>query len=238
MASQTVTLSAVRTLVRQRTDTENTTFVSDTELNSYINDSASELWDLLIQAYGEDYFTTSTDIATTPNQEYISIPTGVYQIKGVFSYTTTGSDRVRAPLTRQTLTDMLSDQRSPGWSVSSGYCDATYRVVADRIYFAPLPTAAQNLELWYIPTFPRLSSDSSTFDAYNGWQEYVVADVCIKVAQKDQADVSVFAAQKSAMLERINRMKTERDAFQTNYVQNLNNMWPLNWYARPEWRRW
>lgn len=237
MSSQTVTLATVRTLVRQRTDTVNTTFVTDTELNGWINDSASELWDLLVEAYGEDYYTTVTDITTTANQEFITIPTGVYQVKGVYSYILQGSDRVRAPLYRSSLVDMLTDQRTPGWSVSRGYCDATYRIVADHIYVAPLPTAVYTLELWYIPTFPQLTVDGSTFDAYNGWHEYVVCDVCMKVAQKDQADVTVFAAQKTALAQRISRMKTERDAGQNNYVQNLQyGSW--NWSnLPPEWRR-
>lgn len=237
MPSQSVTLATVRTLVRQRTDTVNTTFVTDTELNGWINDSASELWDLLVEAYGEDYYTTVSDISTTANQEFITIPTGLYQLKGVYSYITRGSDRIRAPLSRSSLLDMLSDQRTPGWTVSAGYCDASYRIVADRIYVAPLPTAVHTLELWFIPTFPQLTVDGSTFDSYNGWHEYVVCDVAIKVATKDQADPSVFAAQKAAMKERISRLKTERDAGQNNYIQNLAYSGWNSYGIPPEWRR-
>lgn len=234
MPSQNVTLATVRTLVRQRTDTVNTTFVTDAELNSWINDSASELWDLLTQAYGEDYYTVPTDITTTPNQEWVTIPTGVYQVRGVYSYVVQGSDRVRVELDRASLKDMLSDLRSPGWSSGVGYCNATYRIVGDRLYFSPLPTSAQTLELWYIPTFPLLTNDAATFDAYNGWHEYVVLDVCAKVAKKDDADVSVFLAQKEALKERINRMKHDRDAAQANYVQDAVYRWRN---IPPEWRR-
>jgi len=49
------TLGTLRTTIRQRTDMVNTQFVTDPELNGYINSSIQELYDLLIAAYGEDF---------------------------------------------------------------------------------------------------------------------------------------------------------------------------------------
>src|SRR5258707_3681532 len=49
-------LGAIRATVRQRCDKVNSAFVTDLELNGYINSSIAEVYDLLIGAYGEDYF--------------------------------------------------------------------------------------------------------------------------------------------------------------------------------------
>lgn len=234
MASQSITIADIRTLVRQRTDTVNTTFVTDAELNNWISDSAAELWDLLVDAYGEDYFTVSDDLVTTPNSEQVVIPDGVYKLRELYYYTLQGSDRIRVRLPRVSFTDMMTDQRSPGWSVGPNYCNATYRIVRNVIRVAPLPTAAHTLEIWYVPASPKVVTDLQTLDSFNGWHEYIVCDVAIKVAQKDQADVSVFAAQKEAMKQRISHMKHDRDIGQANYVQDV----VYDYYRLPpEWRR-
>jgi len=51
-----ITLSQLRTRCKQQADMENSTFISDTELNNYINESIEELRDILIKNFGEDYY--------------------------------------------------------------------------------------------------------------------------------------------------------------------------------------
>ena len=58
----TVTLADLRTEVRRRADMEGSPFVTDDELDSYINRSGGALHDILTTCY-EDYFTTSTTFA-------------------------------------------------------------------------------------------------------------------------------------------------------------------------------
>jgi hypothetical protein len=50
-------LSELKLEVRRRSDMENSQFVKDNELTTYINQSYVELYDLLISVY-EDYFVT------------------------------------------------------------------------------------------------------------------------------------------------------------------------------------
>ena len=49
------TLATLRNRVRQRADMENNNFVSDSEVNQYINSSYAELYDLLVAKF-EDYY--------------------------------------------------------------------------------------------------------------------------------------------------------------------------------------
>ena len=48
-----MTLTQLIAAVRQRADFVNSQFVTDAELTSYINQSYFELYDLLIQKYGD-----------------------------------------------------------------------------------------------------------------------------------------------------------------------------------------
>ena len=55
----TMTLLNLRTAVRQRSDMVNDQFISDSELTSYINQSYFELYDILVQKYGDNYYVAS-----------------------------------------------------------------------------------------------------------------------------------------------------------------------------------
>jgi len=50
--------------VRQRADMESNLFVSDLEVQTYINAALSELHDILVQTYGQDYYVSSATFNT------------------------------------------------------------------------------------------------------------------------------------------------------------------------------
>jgi hypothetical protein len=87
MALPSMTLAELRTAVRERSDQVESEFCSDTELNSYINQSYYELYDLLVQKYGDDYFvSTDTSIVTDGTNDRFSIASlspAVYKLLGV-----------------------------------------------------------------------------------------------------------------------------------------------------------
>ena len=58
-----VSLTELRTLTRQRADMENSQFVTDTELTRYLNNSWGELYNLIVENFNEDYYTTSSTIS-------------------------------------------------------------------------------------------------------------------------------------------------------------------------------
>lgn len=77
------TRAQLRTEVLQRADMENTSFVTDAELNRYINESISELYDLIIEAAGQEYFLDTYTFNTVANQDTYPLPSDFYMMKGV-----------------------------------------------------------------------------------------------------------------------------------------------------------
>ena len=70
-----VSLSDLRTLVRQRADQENSQFVTDQELRQYINRSYCELYDLLIpNANSEDYFLNDSTVTLVSGTQTYDLP--------------------------------------------------------------------------------------------------------------------------------------------------------------------
>ncbi len=75
-----VSLLDLRKRVRERADAENSQFFTDAELNSKINASAQELYDLLVDA-NQDYYTLS--IAFTLTLNAYTLPSDFYKLVSV-----------------------------------------------------------------------------------------------------------------------------------------------------------
>jgi len=304
-------LGAIRTTIRQRTDKVNSAFVLDAELNGWINSSIQEVYDLLIGAYGEDYYSQLPPYLITTdgvNDKY-NLPDGssTYTLPlpaGGAAPTSTITNATQSG-TLVTLTTSAVHLLSSGQLVTiagvgvSGY-NGTFLVVsvpsgttftyntasglanssggtaqvtatpfykligvdhqivgtpgapngiyvrvqrfkmAERNQYAfpiwtnhwygnivlkyhlqntnpaqlwiiPLPPGGRTIRVLYAPRFVPLVNDVDIFDGINGWEEYVVADVMIKVLQKEESDVSVPAAVKRELLERIKDIADTRD---------------------------
>ena len=87
------TIATLMSRSRQRADMEDNNFVTDSELVDYINAGISELQDILIQEYGEDYYVKSVDFNTTADKDTYPIndststeninATDFYKLRGV-----------------------------------------------------------------------------------------------------------------------------------------------------------
>jgi hypothetical protein len=213
-----VTLGSVRTQAQQRADMVNSSFVSTSEWNGYINNSWKELYDILISAYGNDYFVASPVTFTTDgtNDRY-ALPDGTLYSAAPALYKSLGVDlQVQGGQIWQTLKPFSFTERNryatSGAQVLNRNSAICYRLNGSYIWFTPLPQSGLTMRLWYIPQATTLSSDSDTFDGISGWEEYVIVDAAIKAAQKEESDVSVLMAQKQALTARIQSMAENRDA--------------------------
>jgi hypothetical protein len=79
--ARTVTLASLRSQAQQRADMENTDFLTDAEWNVNINNSATELYDLLTTVF-EDYYFQTSSITTTGTDSY-PLPASFYKLLGV-----------------------------------------------------------------------------------------------------------------------------------------------------------
>lgn len=194
--ADSVALSALRTLIRDRYELDDN-YVSDSSLNSWINSSIHELYDLLVDANSDWYAKASSSIAIvagTSSYAISSTASDFYKLVGVDVLDDSGQWRNMQPFT------LAERNRYVGSGEKSL---ARYRVMNASLHITPTPAWSGSVRIWYLPVAATLSSDGSTFDAINGWEEYVVVDCCIKAAAKEEADASLWAAQKQALIQRI-----------------------------------
>lgn len=83
MPLTTTTLAQLRALARQLSDMENTDFVSDSELDYYINLGVKELYDLFAEAHGQEFFLKTFPIATVSDINCYDLPDDFHVLKGV-----------------------------------------------------------------------------------------------------------------------------------------------------------
>lgn len=77
------TLLEMRTEVRQRADMVNSQFVSDAEIDRYLNESISELYDIIIETAAQEYYLATHSFNTVANQDTYLLPADMYVLKGV-----------------------------------------------------------------------------------------------------------------------------------------------------------
>lgn len=196
MASN-VTRLDLRTLIRGRGDFRSD-FVSDTEINSYINDSLAALYDLLI-THEPSRFRSTADF---------TISSGIDE----YTITSQASDFYRA-----IGVDVAESSSQTGywplyrfeWEERNDYTfiaekeDTRYEIRGGLIRLHPVPTWSGSIRLHYIPTAPSLSDDITTWDSVNKWTEWVVLDCLIKCATKEESDPSAWMAERARVEQRI-----------------------------------
>lgn len=223
-----MTLSQLRQYSLQRADRVGSNFVTTAELNTYINQSVTELYDLLVTTY-EDYAVAAPIQFNTDGSTYqYPLPNGILTFLNPISNTT-----FVAPAFYKLLgVDLGLNNASNGYvtvdkfefinrnrfvypntaSTIYGVFNLQYRVLGNVIEFIPTPSANQPIRVWYVPRLKELLLDTDVVDGISGWTEYVITDCAIKILQKEESDVAVLAAQKLDLRKRILDSAMNRDA--------------------------
>lgn len=218
----TITLTQLIAQSRQRADMENSQFVTDAELTTYINSSIAELHDLLIGAYDSDYSLRSVSFTTTSGTSDYALPNGTNYSAAPSFYKLRGVDIALYGSEYVNIQAFNFNERNN--NINATWNEAIrYRLVGSNITFSPAPTGTMNCRLWYLPVATKLASGGDTLDDLNQYSEYVIVDAAIKCMQKEESDVSVLMAQKAALTARITQMAQNRDAGSSESITDVYN---------------
>lgn len=230
----TVLLSSLRLQAQQRADMVGGTFVTDAEWNQYIANSYKELYDLLVAAFGNDYFATTANISTDGTTYLFPLPDGTLYSSASAFYKLLGVDLMIQSSSNSYVTIrpfMFADRNrySVGNSPSyAGDSNLRYRLNGSNLWMTPTPSSGQTLRLWYIPQPATLSADSDTIDGMSGWEEYIIIDAATKALVKEESDVSILLAEKEGIKRRIEAMADTRDAANPSTVSDTQGSTPWN----------
>lgn len=220
-----MSLGQIRLASQQRADMINNNFVTTQEWNSYINQSYTELFDLMVQVYGDEYF-VATPFQFTTDGRYPALyplPARFYKLLGVdLSF----GESQTAWLTLKKFMFMERNTYLYGNTPNNfvGAINLRYRVLGDNIEFIPMPASGQTVQLWYVPRPDVLLADSDILDSVSGWSEYVITSAALKALQKEESDVTVVAAQLLDLRRRIEAAASNRDAGEPERVSDVRRL--------------
>lgn len=221
-----MTLGQIRLLAQQKADRVGSQFVTKAEWNTYINQSYFELYDILVQKYGNEYFVDSYEFTTDGTNQY-ALPNGINNNGARPFYKLLGVDLGISPPSNAWLTlkkyEFIARNRYVYPQITTnllGVGGIRYRMLGNNLTFIPTPASGQYIRVWYIPRMRELLLDTDTVDGVSGWIEYIAIDAAIKALQKEESDVSVLAAQKMAMLDRIEAAAENRDAGEPEVISD------------------
>lgn len=211
------TLPDLRGVARRRADMENSDFVDDDELDDYLNEGISELYDLLVTHY-EDYFINTEDITLVSGTASYAVDNSLYKILRVFYK---DSNNYRWEMERFDLGDYANWYDARILPVTTGE-HYRYRLMDRSIYIYPTPQAAGTVEIWFAPSAPHLSTDVATlsYTFVNGWEEYVVNHAAIAMLRKEESDFSGWQLRQQELRQRIINAASTRDAAKPSKVRD------------------
>ncbi len=167
--------------VRQRADQiGSATFDDATELKLWIRGALSQLYEILADRWN-DFYVVNRPMSLAANAMSYALPADFRAMHDVFVIGGGGSARSR-------LTQFAPEElaRPPGYAA---YPTPTgFRVMRDMLYILPTPQAdaVNALEIWYTPEYraPLLDYTPISDVLPNGWEEWVVLDMLLKMSHK------------------------------------------------------
>jgi hypothetical protein len=212
----------IRDQARELADEVNSTFITNTTIDRWIDAAFTKLHDLMVSA-NPDWWLAEHVFQTTVGTKEYALPEDFYQARGVDlmeGAVSAGEGQLAAVgegISIESYNFLDRNRHSQNWPPMR-WIDAPavrYRIVRSghdpieaRIRFEPDP-GGRVYRLWYVRASP--SEGNTEYDGVNGWEEYVIADVAIKMMIKSESDPSAAMALKSEAEARINRMAPKRD---------------------------
>lgn len=163
--SSSASLGSLRIQAQQRSDMENNPAVSVTEWNQYISQSYKELYDLLVAAYGNDYFSATTYQFTTNGSALYPLPDGsptflnsagttavkFYKLLGVDLFVSGSPSGWISLLNFEFIERNKGTFPNVAATSYAGYTNLKYRLNGSNLQLKPLQSSGQLVQLWYVP---------------------------------------------------------------------------------------
>lgn len=205
------TLGNLRLECQQRTDRVTSDNITPQEWNSMIDKSRKELYDLVTEAYGSNYYLAEPySWTTSQNLQLYPLPDNFYK-SVLVEIALNPSD----PNSWITLSQFEFAQKNlynyPNQYTMYGITNIRYRIMGENLMVVPIPQANQTIRMWLVPRPSQLINDTDIVDGISGWEEYIVADVCIKALAKNEDDATIFIGQKQGLLKRIQDIANTRN---------------------------
>lgn len=229
MPKNPLTLGQLMTKCRQRTDMVNSTFITDDELRGWANIALAELHDILVMSY-EDYYVNTQDY-TLPGDNPATLPEDFYKVIGV-DLSMDGSFGGSSVVYRMRP---YSFQERNAYSnpivIASRSTNTFYNVRGNEVHFIPNPTIGASVRMYYVPQALYMAENGNDDgkEIYSvaprvatGWEEFLINDICMKIAMKEESEAGGFAALREQQRKRLEMVAKVKDPGESTGITDVN----------------
>ena len=158
-------------------------FVSDDELDQYINQGVAELHNILVNTHS-DYFMATSTLTTVADTDAYALPDNFLKLLKV---------RMTSQGSTYNLKQVMVDEMEgvPAYGIDNGLVPYRYRILGNQIYLHPTPsTANDSIVLWYVPQSVPLSHPAAkvSYAVAPGFEEFIVSHAAAMMALKEDTD--------------------------------------------------
>lgn len=211
----TFTESDLRTRARRRADMENSTFVTDAEVQDYLNSSIAELHDFMVKSY-EDYFVSEQTYNAPIATGGVNLPDDFYKALGV-DYNSGG---ITSTLRAFSFTER--NVYNTPFAVIDRLAEPKYKIDGTKIKLIPTNSQSGTITLFYVPTPTQFSTTVTEVETIiPGYEEYVVVATAIRMLMKEESDISVLERERQQLASRIIRALSPRDVSGSQAIRDV-----------------
>lgn len=240
--SDVVSQTEIRTRVRHYANMENSSFVTDAELNTRINASARRLYAKLVAARGQEYYRANATISAVAGTSVYAMPSDFWQLLLVMVQDN-GVWLRMSPFEMNEVPQLANLQAPRPSNIRyrlSGRQKTAQLTDTDQIELMPTPTTAFPITVAYLPTLHLVHAGVTNEVYYNGvagFEEWTALDVAIQCLAKEESDPSVLMQLKSEVERDIESLSGARDAGAGAHVVDVRgDLGRMNlWHLPPRW---
>jgi len=211
----TYTEADLRTRARRRADMENSTFVTDSEIQDYLNSSMSELHDMMVKSY-EDYFVSEQTYTAPLATGGANLPDDFYKALGV-DYDSGG---ITSTLKAYSFTER-NIYNTP-YAVIDRLAEPMYKIEGTKIKLIPGNSQSGTITLYYVPQATQFSGTVTEVEnVIPGYEEYIVVATAIRMLMKEESDTTALELEKQQLGRRIIRAISPRDASGSHAIRDV-----------------
>lgn len=208
-------LSEIRTDVRRYADMENSSFVSDAEIDRLINLGVRTLWGLLAK-WDIDRPAQRTEITTTTGTREYTLPSDFVAVRLVEVLKASGSEDAY-PIRSYSLSEGHTTNTGLWGSAFTDGEHLRYTIFGQgmdgseaRIRFDPDPQG-RYFRLWYLANPGTLVNDTDTFEGVVGWDDWVALWAAEQLMAKEESDPSALIRRRTELSDTIRSIAVSRD---------------------------
>lgn len=221
MRAAAKTLGELRVITREladmSTDDPTTHFASDPQLDRRINEALRDLYNLLLQAYGHEYYVESRTLETVSGEGSLLLPRDFYRLLGVRASESAGT--YWHPLDPFEYQDVARLESVTAGSVRT----YRYRVRAETLAILPVPrTTGHKIRIDYIPSLSELLNEDEKCIPCAGWEKWACLTAAIDLATREENYelVQVLVPQRNTIQKQLEQLAGERDAARPIRIQD------------------